>query len=744
MAERGVIFKDDFVSTPGKSWFDMSFDYLFSMNFGELVPSTCMECMGGDVIHAKSDSFVRLAPLVAPTFGKANMFSYHFYVRNRSIWKSWDSFFAEGDQRESWQQSIQGNFVPPEMPYIKPLKMLDLFCNSQFAVNGPNFNFANMINQFEIRASNAGYLSLEGAHGVRLLVISKADGGKINIYNSATDPLGVECVFDYEYDTDKNAEQIVIAYMPNKYDQFERSYLLNNQSKDVYNIFSNGTLFDYLGVDLSGHYAKQYDWVRKVVSDSRSALSDSGATIVLPDDGEVVVGSASINLKDFLGRYFVVAAGYCHNDQLVSCIAYSGLYSLGEGFTQTHASDVAALDGNRLYTHDSKIATLPLRAYHSIYIDYFRDENYINVNPCVDFSRDGEDYPIVSGSSFKPSVTFNELFDYLTLSHKAYEHDPYTTALPQAQRGPSVRFLNDSMLKLDRSKTASISASDYRNSGSSIAVSDKGVSISVNTTPTQGVVTGNPILVDLSAATIENFRFANATQKLLEKIARTGNRYYEYMKAVYGVVIDDAKIDRPIYLGGDKSPIQISEVLQTSASEVTTDQPLGQMAGRGVSVGNDDYIEYITPDNGFFIEICCALPRTNYQQGLAPYFHRFDRLDFAIPDYAQLGEQQVPQRELWYSANESDDETPFGYQSRYYDYKYLRDRTSGSFKDSLAFWTWSRIFDQAPIAGKEFIEVRPDYRQFAVTDKNVEHIYVHMWHDIQVNRCLPVFGTPSL
>lgn len=735
MAERGVSFKDDFVSTPGKSWFDMSFDYLFSMNFGELVPSTCMECMAGDVIHAKSDSFVRLAPLVAPTFGKANMFSYHFYVRNRSIWKSWESFFTEADQRESWQQSMQGAFVPPEMPYIKPMIYLRHMTNSTWMHGGTMINSHNYALAYD---NSTGKAFISDACNLNLLVIRAT--GDVELYEGING--SNLCLFDYDFKTNKNAETIFVAYIPNKYDsQNEREIDgYNVGDRKYYNPFSNGTLFDYLGLDLSGHYVHQANYVQRMVVNSRTALNDNNPSLLFGgiQDGRIFLnGDLLFDLPDFLKNKFVCLVAYNHNDQCVTkeLFELSAYQLTGD---QTHASDVASLDPGVFYTADGKISTLPLRAYHSIYIDYFRDENYISVNPVIDFSRDGNDIP------YADNPEYDNVFDYLTLNYKAYEHDPYTTALPQAQRGASVRFLNDSMLRLDRSHTASIGSTDYRNSGSSVAVSDNGVSISVSTSPTQGSVTGNPIVVDLSAATIENFRFANATQKLLEKIARSGNRYYEYMKAIYGAVIDDAKIDRPIYLGGDKSPIQISEVLQTSASEVTTDQPLGQMAGRGVSVGNDDFIEYIAPDNGFFIEICCALPRTNYQQGLAPMFHRFDRLDFAIPDYAQLGEQQVPQRELWYSADDTDDETPFGYQSRYYDMKYQRDRTSGSFKDSLSFWTWSRIFDQAPIAGKEFIEVRPDYRQFAVTDKNVEHIYVHMWHDIQVNRCLPVFGTPSL
>lgn len=373
---------------------------------------------------------------------------------------------------------------------------------------------------------------------------------------------------------------------------------------------------------------------------------------------------------------------------------------------------------------------MPLRAYYFIYSEYFRDENYIDINPVVDFTRDGDEFYGYDVFSNRVNI-----FDFLSLKFKSWEHDPYTTALPGAQRGPSVRFLPNvsSLVKADGSrKSILIGAHDsvfnqdtlgiYGNSG------QQGASLSI----------------DLSAATIENFRFANATQRYLEKVARSGSRYYEYMKSIFGADIEDAKLNRPIYLQGDKTPIQVSEVLQTSASQLEDDQPLGQMAGRAVAVGNDDYLEYVTPDNGFFIELCCVLPRVSYQQGLAQMFTRKVQLDYPIPDYAQLGEEQVETGNLYYSADSSIDSIPFGYQSRYWSWKYNRDVVHGEFKDSLDHWTWSRKFDSRPIAGKKFLEVDVDYRQFAVTQRNTEHVYTHMFHDIQVQRALPIFGVPSL
>lgn len=732
MAKRGVIFKDDFVSTPGKSWFDMSYDYLFSMNFGELVPSTMMECMAEDIIHAKSDSFTRLAPLVSPTFGKCNLFSYHFYVRNRSIWKQWEEFFADNDQMESWQQA-NPNWTPPEMPQISPLKVLDALSDRKFE-RALYSSFDDFLTQSYMIGDATTYLHLIGLTNCQLLAITAANGGKVSIHSGSDDQQGFITTFPFS-STATDTESIFIAFVPNKYDpqlrqDFDSIDAEVAEAKE-YNVFSNGSLFDFLGVDLCGHYAEQYATFVRELSTIRTALSDSDYKLGVDAEGNVYCDENYLmNIKKFLSSHKVLCYAYSHNSQLVSVNARSGEYHLHG--SQTHADDITALTPVVNYDYSSVISTLPLRAYWQVYIDYFRDQNYISVNKNIDWTRDGEDVDWTQ--------SYDTIFDYFTLQRKSYEHDPYTTALPQAQRGAAVRFLNDANIK--GGDLVDVPSGDTAAQNFYVNLSG-GYAFTTSTSPTTAN-TRQQIVVDLSAATIENFRFANALQKLSEKIARSGGRYYEYMRAVYGADIQDAKIDRAIFLGGDKTPIQISEVLQTSASQVTDDQPLGQMAGRGISIGNDDRIEYITPDNGFFVEIVCALPRTNYQQGLAPMFGRLVRLDFAVPDFAQLGEQQVPQKNFGILLKNQKTKSLLVINPVITIISINVTAPAEALKIICLFWTWSRIFDEAPIAGKEFLEVRPDYRQFAVVDKNVEHIYCHMFHDIQVNRALPVFGVPSL
>lgn len=734
MAERGVIFKDSFVTAPDKSWHDLSFDYLLSMNFGELVPSACVECMPEDVIKAKTDSFARLSPLAAPTFGKCNMFNYHFYVRNRSIWTQWESFISDKDQRKSWQQA-NPLWTPPEMPYIDIRQVLynSLFCDPdnmmvefvepQAYIDDPSFGSTGLLNP------HVYYLLLQP-------IINETDDTKeiVDFYSLITPDLSL-ITRDYVDLSDSSGLWYIIPFVPNKTEQ--------KYTNGRYNPFSNGTLFDYLGIDLSGMYEKNLNILdtefAALTPDGFSGMAfrnyfTSSFTILKFSD---YLDGVSMSMYDWIRSHSILGMACLHVDTDERLTSY---------FFDVNGQIKKSIFKNNTYTRSTESTTepvllfedpaaqpssLPLRAYWSVYIDYFRDENYISVNPCVDFSRDGNDIDW--------SQSLSNIFDYLTLQFKAWEHDPYTSALPKPQRGEPVRFLPDSRLTVSDSIIDSATILSSEN----LRLTDKGL-VAVDSSNSGSVSSYRTLDVDLSAATIENLRFASALQSLRETEARSGGRYFELMEAIFGARIDDAKIDRPVYLSGDKSPIQISEVLQTSATQVSDDQPLGQMAGRGVSVASDSFIEYVTPDHGFFIEITAVLPRTNYQSGILPMFRRKVRLDFAIPKFAQLGEQAVPQSELWYCADSSEDDKPLGYQSRYYDMKYLRDRTSGSFKDSLSHWTWSRIFDNAPVIGKRFIEVHPDYRQFAVTNPNDEHVYIHMWHDIQVCRSLPVYGVPTL
>ena len=152
-------------------------------------------------------------------------------------------------------------------------------------------------------------------------------------------------------------------------------------------------------------------------------------------------------------------------------------------------------------------------------------------------------------------------------------------------------------------------------------------------------------LSNVSSSTINELRQAFSIQKWLEKNARGGSRYVEQLLSHFGVHSSDARLQRPEYLGGGKTPVVISEVLQNSAT--TDNSPQGQMVGHGISVGNTNEFRARFEEHGFVIGIMSIIPRTSYQNGLPRVFQKYDKFDYFFPDLAHLGEQAVKKSELF-------------------------------------------------------------------------------------------------
>lgn len=740
MATRGNIFKTAPIITPSRSWFDMSFDNTFDCNFGELIPTACMECLPGDVLHIKSSKFARLAPMLSPVMGKVNLFSYKFFVRARDIWENYDEFITNNDQSLTWEQQRQ--FIAPAMPTFNVKKL----------VYGTAANIA--VRSFTT-VSGITYTSIfnptwQYAYVLFIGMDRLSDDGSnrysLTSYVMAYNDLSLIPMDSFDI-------SLAFIYRPNKDDYIDPSNYANGADNLCINPVSSGTLLDYLGVDIKGMYCNQVDWYNSWLS---QCYNNAGfnlellKTFLYPED--------QINIKDVLNYESGVPYGSIRSsDDIFDFIDSHAILGMiyrtnKENYTSYQISIdksvVAYGNSNDNFSLDflpdwfdssenEKISDLPVRAYNFIYNEYFRDQNYIPINEFTNFAADGERL------GNYPDFTYDHkkyIEEYYSLRYKAWEHDPYTTALPGPQRGEAVKFLSNANLSLGKeidSMGAYLGKLNFNYSD------ELGITVG----PSGDIATQSPsqfqLSIDLSAATIENFRWANAMQKYLEKKARTGGRYYEYLLGIWNQEVSDAKLNRPIYLGGDKTPVQISEVLQTSSTDTATNQPLGDMAGRAVAVGQDDYIDFTAPDYGFYVEIVCVVPRVSYIGGLSPKFTRKNYLDYPLPDFAQLGEEYVKRSELWFTGNDEDD-VPFGYQSRYYQWKYNRDEVHGSFKTSLDFWNFARKFDEPPVMGKEFIEAKLDYRQFAVTSPQYSHVYCSVWNDIQVNRALPEYGMPVL
>ena len=370
------------------------------------------------------------------------------------------------------------------------------------------------------------------------------------------------------------------------------------------------------------------------------------------------------------------------------------------------------------------INALPFRAYAEIYNEYYRDQNL----------SDPIDYTLANwGFSNGP---------WCDILSRAWEKDYFTSALPWTQRGPEVlapiagsfspQYEDTSLVRED---DGTVPAAGDLNTD---AVGDMGITGSgagrIENLSDPQTVTG----VEMD---IRELRRSARLQEFFEKAARFGSRYKEQLLGYFGVRSSDARLDRPEYLGGGKQPMVVSEVLNTSA---TATEPQGNMAGHGVTVGGKNSFKKKFEEHGHCIAIMSVLPRTAYQQGIHRYFTRDDRFDYYWPEFANIGEQEVFNYEIYQApATVGLQPGTFGYQQRYAEYKQKSGRVCGDFRTTLDNWHMGRIFSSAPSLNEAFVMSDPTDRIFAVTGGSDE-LYCHVYHSVKARRPMPYFSDPRL
>lgn len=396
--------------------------------------------------------------------------------------------------------------------------------------------------------------------------------------------------------------------------------------------------------------------------------------------------------------------------------------------------------GNNQGRLDNNISLLPFLAYQKIWDEFYRDENLqaslfrdSNGDRAKDLFKDGVN--ILDDSSTAP---FLHLF---IMRQRAWHHDYFTSALPFAQKGNSVKIPISQDLQ-------------FKNVGPTLAYDQDGGPFNGLLASQGGILksdTGKNVNLDVTRdlvvggadGSINDLRRAFKLQEWLEKNARAGSRYAESILSFFGVRSSDQRLQRPEFLGGNKSPIMISEVLQQSSTDDTT--PQGNMSGHGIGMGKSGGFSKFFEEHGYIIGLMTVIPKTSYSQGIPRHFSKEDKFDYFWPQFEHIGEQPILNKEVYAkNTGDFDSEGVFGYVPRYSEYKYSPSTVHGDFKDSLYFWHLGRTFDAPPKLNETFVTCHKEAlsRIFAVED-NSDKFYCHLYQNITAKRKMSYFGDPS-
>ncbi len=257
-------------------------------------------------------------------------------------------------------------------------------------------------------------------------------------------------------------------------------------------------------------------------------------------------------------------------------------------------------------------------------------------------------------------------------------------------------------------------------------------------------------LADGTTFDVATLRQCVQIQRWLELNARGGVRYTEFLRTHFGIAPKDEVLGRPQYIGGTKSSIVISEVLQTSRTVDSTQtdkgSPLGRLAGHGLGASSDYICTYTAKEFGYIIGIASWMPKPSYQQGVNRIFSRKTKFDFYFPEFAHLSEQAVTNGEIYASGSERDKEI-FGYQGAYNEMRYMPSFNCADMRDTFRYWHLGRIFDSPPNLNAGFLTTNSAYsggiRKDIFASPNEPGLLVQFANIVKAIRPLPVYGTPG-
>lgn len=411
------------------------------------------------------------------------------------------------------------------------------------------------------------------------------------------------------------------------------------------------------------------------------------------------------------------------------------------------------------------VSALPFRAYALIMNEWFRDQNL--QDPLVVPTDDSNVQGVNTGTFVSDVAKGGKPFI------AAKYHDYFTSCLPSPQKGPDVMIpvaeaANYPVYALPTATpkyrtqagkfalygpNSDTTANKYRamkgdGTGQWVPTS------SFDSTQSGTYYTGQPVNLwavadgNAASATINQLRLAFQIQKFYEQQARGGSRYTEVVRSFFGVTSPDARLQRPEYLGGNRIPINVNQIIQQSGTE-SSGTPQGTVVGQSLTTdSHSDFTKSFT-EHGIIIGLMVARYDHTYQQGLNRLWSRKDKFDFYWPVFANIGEQSVKNKEIYAQGNAKDDEV-FGYQEAWAEYRYKPNMVTGemrsAYAQSLDVWHLADDYNALPTLSDAWIREDKSNvdRVLAVKSSVSNQLFADIYVKNLCTRPMPMYSIPGL
>ena len=727
--------KDAYIDRVNRSTFDLSFVNNLTMKFGAITPVCLLPASFGDSFQINARFNLQLLPTVFPIQTQLYVRLHFVYVRTRTLWEDWMSFFG-GDE----------TVTPP---------WLDVTAEDT-AQGHRQFNIADdlqtgtLADYLGVPTTITGIFGKEERFEPTFCSEPKITGNVMSVVG-VTNLTSRQSAFDYftekidspatsvlscTYSPSEGNDKKVFGYrvgaLPASSDGKKGTVYVRGLGSVLAGMTQWGKPI-VLGVHQTGTLLKVMDC--EVSQDRQSIYFDLDRTGVHSQVKIIYLAFSPISQSDYSRAVTLQTVPGSVSTRIVMSSTPIGYASFAsQEWTKPEAGNCP------FYTPNTQLPAIPLsalpfRAYESYYNAFGRD---IRNNP---FIVDGKpEY-----NRYVPSVKGGRDTYKYQLHYANWEPDAYTTALQSPQSGiaPLVGITS-----LGEATFRDASGVEYRAQLETAEDGDTVTGFQVKSSNAPADVVRNLIGMATSGISISDFRNVNSLQRFLEIRIRQSPRYKNLVKGLFDVNLDYDELMMPEFLGGISDTIPVYKVTQTTPTE---GNPLGSFAGQGsLQSGMRHVIRKYCPEDGYILGVMSVVPAANYSQLLAPHFTRMNLLDWHFPQFNNISYQPMLYKHLCpyqaYAVNPANVNNVFGYQRAYWDLISSFDEVHGEFRGSMRNFLINRVFDKAPELSKDFLLVNPDHVNdvFAMTSENGDKILGSIAFEITKKTSIPRNSIPHI